>query len=198
MGLSLTEMWNTLAKERFLVLRTVFQRGLLLWHIPCSIPTSFKFFLPSLPWGQHSCWLGMEIALWHQCSWWNPSLTVEGSLHYCSGPEHQHLSLAFCSDCGLCKNLTPEHLRLILSQPETVASKGGCPVLPAGNLLLWACMFLHSSQASVSRLTPKAALNWTQTLLLHSPRSKHWEQGCKTPNFQPDRIRFMESGLWKH
>lgn len=132
----------------------VFQRELLSWHIPCSIPTCFDFFFcPFCPLlchdGNTAVGLGWKLL----CSSsvpgemlprrWKDLCTTSVVQSISTWVQHSALTVAFV------KNLTPEHLRLILSQPEPVASEGDCPALSAGNLLLWAYMFLHVSEARV-------------------------------------------------
>lgn len=99
----LTEMWNAWAKERFLVLRTMSSRKGSFCDISLTqfqLASIFFFLLPLmatqlLAW-DGNCFVAPVLL-------WNPSLRVEWPLHYCSGPEHQRLSLAFCSDCGFYK-----------------------------------------------------------------------------------------------
>lgn len=155
MGLSLIEMWNILAKERFLFLRIMSSRensfhGISLAQFQLALIFFFSPFCPLLCHdGNTAVGLGWKLL----CSSsvpgemlprrWKDLCTTSVVQSISTWVQHSALTVAFV------KNLTPEHLRLILSQPEPVASEGDCPAPSAGNLLLWAYMFLHVSEARV-------------------------------------------------
>lgn len=196
----LTEMWNTWAKERFLVLRTMSSRKGSFCDISLTqfqLASIFFFLLPLM---------ATQLLAWDGNCFVAPVLLVksfsEGGMTFAllqwsraSAPEFSILLWLWFLQS---KNLTPEHLRLILSQPEPVAPEGGCPALPAA-ICSSEPTFLHVSQARVFLDTLQKQL-WDGHRPCYSiPHKANTEcRAVRHLTFSQTDIRFMKSGLWKH